>query len=33
MIDYQDKEIVFKINLNLIRRVEVHKEPNNRNID
>ena len=33
MIVYQAKEIVFKIDLNLIRRVEVHKEPNNTNID
>ena len=33
MIVYQAKELVFKIDLDLIRRVEVHKEPNNLNID
>ena len=33
MIVYQAKELVFKIDLNLIRRVEVHKEPNNVDID
>ena len=33
MIVYQAKELVFKIDLNLIRRVEVYKEPNNTNYD
>jgi hypothetical protein len=34
MIIYQAKELVFKIDLNLIRRVEVYKEQNNNvNID
>ena len=34
MIIYQTKELVFKIDLNLIRRVEVYKEQNNNvNID
>ena len=33
MIVYQAKELVFKIDLNLIRRVEVYKEPNNTNFD
>ena len=33
MIVYQAKELVFKIDLNLIRKVEVHKEPNNTNFD
>ena len=27
------KEIVFKLDLDLIKKVEVHKEPNNINID
>jgi hypothetical protein len=33
LIVYQAKELVFEIELNEIRRVEVHKEPNNTNID
>ena len=33
MIVYQAKELVFKIRVDSIRRVEVHKEPNNTNID
>ena len=33
MIVYQATELVFKIELDLIKRVEVHKEPNNINID
>ena len=34
MIIYQTKELVFKIDLNLIRRVEVYKKQNNNaNID
>ena len=33
MVVYQAKELVFEIELNLIRRVEVHKEPNNINVD
>ena len=33
MIVYQASELVFKIDLNLIRRVEVYKEPNNTNFD
>jgi hypothetical protein len=33
MIVYQAKELVFKLSLDLIDRVEVHKEPNNSNID
>ena len=33
MIVYQAKELVFKIGLDLIKRVEVHKEPNNVNVD
>ena len=33
MIVYEAKEIVFKLDLDLIKKVEVHKEPNNINID
>jgi len=33
MIVYKAKELVFKIDLNLIIKVEVHKEPNSTNID
>ena len=33
MIVYKAQELVFKIDLSLIRKVEVHKEPNNINID
>ena len=33
MIVYQAKELVFEIELETIQRVEVHKEPNNTNID
>ena len=33
IIVYQAKELVFKLSLDLIERVEVHKEPNNTNID
>ena len=33
MIVYQATELVFKLSLDLINRVEVHKEPNNTNID
>ena len=33
MIVFQAKELVFKIGLDLIKRVEVHKEPNNVNVD
>lgn len=33
MIVYQANELVFKIDLNLIRNVEVHNEPNSINVD
>lgn len=33
MIVYQAKELVFELELNVIRRVEVHKEPNSTNIN
>ena len=33
MIVYQAQELVFKLNLDLIRRVEVHQEPNRVNFD
>ncbi len=33
MIVYQANELVFEIQLDSIKRVEVHQEPNNTNID
>ena len=33
MVVYEAKEIVFKLGLELIKKVEVHKEPNNINVD
>jgi hypothetical protein len=33
MVVYQAKEVVFKLDLNHIKKVEVHKEPNQANDD